>query len=215
MKEDRIAVFLEALETGEKAYLEEIEEHALKNYVPIIRKSTQSFLKVLLQIKQPKNILEIGTAVGFSSLLMSEYAKEAKITTIENYEKRIPIALDNIKKAGKEDRITLIPKDAAVALKELEGPFDFIFLDGAKAQYIHYLDDLLRLMEEGALLVTDNVLQDGEVIESRYSIRRRDRTIHARMREYLYEIKHNKNLLTSINPVGDGVSVSVYRSEDE
>ncbi|HIW21673.1 MAG TPA: O-methyltransferase [Candidatus Dorea intestinavium] len=215
MKEDRIAVFLEALETGEKAYLEEIEEQALKDYVPIIRKSTQSFLKVLLQIKQPKNILEIGTAVGFSSLLMSEYAKEAKITTIENYEKRIPIALDNIKKAGKEDRITLIPKDAAVALKELEGPFDFIFLDGAKAQYIHYLDDLLRLMEEGALLVTDNVLQDGEVIESRYSIRRRDRTIHARMREYLYEIKHNKNLLTSINPVGDGVSVSVYRSEDE
>lgn len=215
MSEDRIAVFLESLETGEKEYLEEIETKALREHIPIIRKSTQSFLKVLLELKQPKNILEIGTAVGFSSLLMSEYAKDAKITTIENYDKRIPIALENIKRAGKADRITLIPKDAAIALKELKGPYDFVFLDGAKAQYIHYLDDILKIMEEGGLLITDNVLQDGEVLESRYSIRRRDRTIHARMREYLYEIKHRDNLMTTINPVGDGVSVSVYRSKDE
>lgn len=161
-------------------------------------------------MKQPKRILEVGTAIGFSALLMSEYApKDCKITTIEKYEKRIPLARENFKKAGKEDSITLLEGDASLILKELTDSYDFIFMDAAKGQYIHFLPDILKLMPVGGVLVSDNVLQDGDVMESRFAVTRRDRTIHSRMREYLYELKHNELLCTDILPVGDGVTVSV------
>ena len=187
---------------------------ALADRVPIIRKETQSFLKVLLQIERPGSILELGTAVGFSALLMSAYAPEGcRITTIENYEKRIPIARENFRRAGKEKDITLLEGDALEVMRGLEGPFDLIFMDAAKAQYIHYLPEALRLLEEGGVLVTDNVLQDGDIMESRFAVERRNRTIHKRMREYLYQLKHDERLLTSILPLGDGLAVSVKKGK--
>lgn len=131
------------------------------------------------------------------------------ITTIEKYEKRIPMALNNFRKAGMENRIRLLEGDASDILKTLKGPYDFIFMDAAKGQYIHFLEDVLRLMPNGGVLVSDNVLQDGDVIESRYAVTRRDRTIHSRMREYLYTLKHTEGLETSVIPIGDGVTVSV------
>ena len=134
---------------------------------------------------------------------------ECRITTIENYEKRIPIARENFRRAGKEEQITLLEGDAAEVLKRLDGPYDFVFMDAAKGQYIHYLPDILRLLPPGGCLVSDNVMQDGDVIESRFAVERRNRTIHARMREYLYELKHNDELTTSIIPLGDGVAVSI------
>ena len=174
----------------------------------------QSFLKVLLAIKRPTRILEVGTAVGFSALLMSEYApEECTITTIENYEKRIPIARENFKRAGKEQKITLIEGDAMEVLTELSGPYDFIFMDAAKGQYIAYLPEVLRILEPDGVLVSDNVLQDGNIIESRFAVERRDRTIHSRMREYLYTLKHHPDLETSIIPLGDGTAVSVKRNK--
>lgn len=161
-------------------------------------------------LKKPERVLEVGTAVGFSALLMSEYVPdECRITTIENYEKRIPIARENFRRAGKEGQITLLEGDAAEVLKRLDGPYDFVFMDAAKGQYIHYLPDILRLLTPGGCLVSDNVMQDGDVIESRFAVERRNRTIHARMREYLYELKHNDELTTSIIPLGDGVAVSI------
>ena len=208
--DERIVTFINSLDTKNSALLEEIEREARAGDVPIIRREMQSFLKVLLMIKRPKYILEIGTAVGFSALLMSEYAPEGcTITTIENYEKRIPIARENFRRAGRADRITLMEGDAAEVLKRLEGTYDFIFMDAAKGQYIHYLPDVLRLLGEDGCLVSDNVMQDGDVIESRFAVERRNRTIHARMREYLYELKHSPYLVTSIVPLGDGVAVSV------
>ena len=155
--------------------------------------------------------MEVGTAIGFSALLMSEYAPDAQITTIEKYEKRIPLAKENFRRAGVEKDITLLEGDATEILKELEGTYDFIFMDAAKGQYIHFLPDILRLMPESGLLVSDNVLQDGDILESRYAVTRRNRTIHARMRDYLYELKHHEQLETAILPVGDGVTVSVKR----
>lgn len=208
--EERISTFINSFDTGNTPFLNELEQAAIKTNVPVIRPQMQSLLKLLLAMKRPKRILEVGTAIGFSALLMSEYGpKDCKITTIEKYEKRIPIARENFKAAGKEESILLLEGDAAELLKTLEGYYDFIFMDAAKGQYIHFLPDILRLMPEGGLLVSDNVLQDGDVMESRYAVTRRNRTIHARMREYLYELKHHDQLQTDILPVGDGVTISV------
>lgn len=208
--EERISTFINSFDTGNTPFLNELEEYALKTNVPIIRPQMQSFLKLLLAMKQPKQILEVGTAIGFSALLMSQYGpKDCHITTIEKYEKRIPLAKENFKKAGREQQITLLEGDATEILKELSGSYDFIFMDAAKGQYIHFLPDILRLLPVGGVLVSDNVLQDGDVMESRYAVCRRDRTIHTRMREYLYELKHHEQLQTDILPVGDGVTVSV------
>lgn len=214
--DERIVTFIHSLDTRNSDFLEEVEAQARLNEVPVIRKEMQSFLKVLLLIQQPVRILEIGTAVGFSALLMSEYAPgECHITTIENYEKRIPVARDNFHRAGKEKQITLLEGDAAEVLKGLQGPYDFVFMDAAKGQYIRYLPDVMRILEPGGVLVSDNVMQDGEVIQSRFAVERRNRTIHARMREYLYELKHNDELTTSVIPLGDGVSVSVKKRKGE
>ena len=208
--QERIHTFIQSFDTGNTEFLNQIEQFALKTNVPVIRPQTQSFLKLLLAVKQPKEILEVGTAIGFSALLMSEYGpSDCRVTTIEKYEKRILIAKENFKKAGREDKIRLVEWDALEALKDLEGPYDFIFMDAAKGQYIHFLPDILRLMPIGGLLVSDNILQDGDILESRYAVTRRDRTIHGRMREYLYTIKHHDQLRTDILPIGDGITVSV------
>ena len=208
--DERLTTFINSLESRDLPILEEIEQEALDANVPIIRKETQSFLKVLLQIHRPMRILEAGTAVGFSALLMNAYAPEGcHITTIENYEKRIPIARENFRRARKEEAITLVEGDALEVMKGLEGPFDLIFMDAAKGQYIHYMPEAIRLLRKGGLLVSDNVLQDGDILESRFAVERRNRSIHRRMREYLYELKHDERLLTSIVPLGDGIALSV------
>lgn len=211
--DERMITYIHSLETPESPVIEAIEQEALNTFVPIIRKETQSFLKVLLMMKKPTRILEVGTAIGFSAILMSEYMPEnGHITTIEKYEKRIPIARENFKRAGRESQITLMEGDALDVMKSLEGPFDFIFMDAAKGQYIHYLPEAVRLLASEGVLMSDNVLQDGDIIESRFAVERRNRTIHSRMREYLYELKHHEYLQTSLLPLGDGVALSVKKS---
>ena len=212
--DERMVTYIRSLEVPESAVIEAIEQEALRDRVPIIRKDMQCFLKVLLMIKRPMRILEVGAAVGFSSILMSEYMPEGgHITTIENYDKRIPIARANFKRAGKEEQIDLIEGDALEVMHGLEGPYDLIFVDAAKGQYIHYLPEVMRLLGTDGVLVSDNVLQEGDIIESRFAVERRNRTIHSRMREYLYELKHHDQLQTSIIPLGDGVALSVKRSD--
>lgn len=212
--DERMVTYIHSLEVPESDIIETIEQEALDTYVPIIRKETQSFLKVVLLMKKPMKILEVGTAVGFSAILMSEYMPEgAHITTVEKYEKRIPIARENFKRAGKESCITLIEGDALEVMQSLDDSYDMIFMDAAKGQYIHYMPEALRLLAPEGVLVSDNVLQDGDVIESRFAVERRNRTIHSRMREYLYELKHNDMLQTAILPLGDGVALSVKKSQ--
>ena len=208
--DERIVTFINSLDTKNSELLEKIESEARAADVPIIRREMQSFLKVLLMLKKPVQILEVGTAVGFSALLMSENVPEkCRITTIENYEKRFSTAEKNFRESGYADRITFLKGDAAEILKALEGPYDLIFMDAAKGQYLHFLPETLRLLGPGGVLISDNVLQDGDVIESRFAVERRNRTIHKRMREYLYELKHDPGLRTSIIPLGDGITVSV------
>lgn len=209
---ERFVGYINSLERGNPAYLDELEQYAVKTNVPIIRKEMQSFLKTLLVMNKPRQILEVGTAIGFSALLMSEFMPEnAHITTIEKYEKRIPIARENFSKYGKEECITLLEGDATEILKKLSGPYDLIFMDAAKGQYIHFLPEVLRLLPEGGVLLSDNVLQDGDIIESKYAITRRNRTIHTRMRDYLYTLKNHEQLETAIIPLGDGVALSVKK----
>lgn len=208
--DERFIAYINSLDAGNPAYLDELEAYALNTQVPIIRKEMQSFMKTMLVMNKPKQILEVGTAIGFSALLMSEFT-DGHITTIENYDKRIPIARDNFKKYHKEDQITLLEGDAMEVLKTLAGPYDFIFMDAAKGQYIHYLPEIMRLLAPGGVLISDNVMQDGDIIESKYAVTRRDRTIHKRMREYLYTLKHHEELETSILTLGDGVAVSVRK----
>lgn len=207
--DERLVTYINSLDRGNKPVLDEIEKEALRDFVPIIRKEMQSFLKLLLAMQKPMRILEVGTAVGFSAVLMAEYApKGCQIVTIENYEKRIPIAKANFERAGKKEQITLLEGDATEILPQLEGQFDMIFMDAAKGQYINFMPQVLRLLKTGGVLVSDNVLQDGDIIESHYIVERRNRTIYKRMREYLYELTHSDELVTAVMPIGDGITVS-------
>lgn len=207
---ERITDFINSMNKEDEPWLYAIETGAREREVPIIRKETKEFLKTLLRMKRPKRILEVGTAVGYSALYMKQYIEEdATITTIENYPPRIEEASINFENWDKDGQITLLPGDAALVLKELEGPYDFIFMDAAKGQYIHFLPDIIRLLAKGGILLSDNVLQDGDIIESRYAIKRRNHTIHSRMREYLYVLKNKEEFTTSIIPIGDGVALSV------
>ena len=184
--DQRYVDYINSLEKELPPYLEELEQYALQTEVPIIRKEMQSFLKTLLKMNKPKQI--------------------------EKYEKRIPVARANFEAHG-DGRITLLEGDAMEILAGLTGSYDMIFMDAAKGQYIHFMPDVLRLLAPGGVLLSDNVLQDGDIIQSRYAVTRRNRTIHTRMREYLYELKNNEALVTSIIPLGDGIALSVKKDK--
>ena len=213
--DERLLTYLNSLESSNGELLDTIEQEALADDVPIIRKDMQGFLKFLLAVRQPERMLEVGCAVGFSALLMAQWnPADCEITTIENWQPRIPVARDNFLRAGRQEQITLIEGNAGEVLPQLlaEGRhFDWIFMDAAKGQYPVLLPAAVELLEPDGILVTDNVLFDGEIIESRYAVTRRNRTIHKRMREYLYTLKHHEQLTTVVLPVGDGVAVSVKK----
>ena len=208
--DNRITEYLHSLETSRGELLDTIEKKAIEDGVPIIRSETAAPLRSLTAALRPENILEIGTAVGYSALQMCQVMPaNCHITTIEKYEKRIPEAKENFRKAGEESRITFLEGDADMWLKELKGKqFDLVFMDAAKGQYLNWLPLLLDLMPVGAVLISDNVLQDGDVVQSRFAVQRRNRTIHSRMREYLYELKHMEEFETAVIPIGDGVTIS-------
>jgi predicted O-methyltransferase YrrM len=209
---ERVVSYIHSLEKSNGELCDEIEEYAHKTYVPIIRKEMESFLRVLIEIKQPKKILELGTAIGYSAILIAKAMPEdCKITTIENYDKRIPIARENFAKAKLEHKITLLEGDALECLKAIDEEYDFVFMDAAKAQYLNYLEEIMRILPKGGILIADNVLQEGELIQSRYAVERRNRTIHSRMREYLHTVKNMEELETSVIPIGDGITLSVRR----
>ena len=209
---ERIDEYIELLSKENSEYIERIREEALATDVPIIKRSSEAFMKSLLKIKRYTNILELGTAVAYSTLIIAENS-EAQITTVEKFEPRIKIAKENIKFSKFKDRIELICEDVDIVLKNLVSQnkkYDFIFMDAAKAQYIKWLPDIKLLLEDEGVLFSDNILQEGSIIESKFAIDRRDRTIHKRLREYLRTLTSDKNLTTSIIPIGDGVALSIY-----
>ncbi len=207
---EHVRDYINSMEHDLPEELDSLERRLLVRKVPIIRKEAQALLRFMLQVQRPKRILEIGTAEGFSCVFMSEYMPlECTITTIEKVPMRIEQASINLSKAKRADAITFLKGEAQDVLENLQGEYDFIFLDAAKAQYMNFLPELLRLLQKGGMLITDNVLQEGSIAKSKFSIERRDRTIHMRMREYLYTLTHESSLDTVILPVGDGMALSV------
>ena len=213
--DERVSCYIKSLTACNSNFLEELREKALEDKVPIIKRETESLLKTLLLLKKPKRILEVGAAVAYSSLVMAETLEgNVKISTIENYEKRVLEARKNIKDSHYSNIIHLIEEDASKVLKELvekEEKYDFIFMDAAKGQYINWLEPVIKLLNKEGVLCSDNVLQGGDIVQSRYLIERRDRSIHSRLREYLYELTHREELSTTILSLGDGVALTVLK----
>ena len=208
--QDRVTDYINSLGSGHGPLCDRIAREARAASVPIIRPETASVLQTMIAALRPMRILEVGTAVGYSALLMAQVMPEgARITTIEKYKPRADEAREHFETAGLAGRITLIEGDAGEVLKTISETFDLIFMDAAKGQYIQWLPRILRVLAPGGVLFSDNVLQDGDIIESRFAVERRNRTIHARMREYLFALTHSEELKTCVIPVGDGVAVSV------
>jgi predicted O-methyltransferase YrrM len=210
--DERTSTFIDSISGLNTPFLEELEVKAHADGIPIIRRATQSLIKFVLADLKPASILEIGTATGFSAIFMATYGGNVHIDTIENYKKRINEAKQNIADAGLEEVINLIEGDAESVIEELAAKgksYDMIFIDAAKAQYLNYLPVCKNLLRTGGILISDNVLFDGDIVLSRFAVRRRDRTIHARMREYLRTIAEDDDLVTTILPIADGMTLSV------
>ena len=210
---DRLDSFIDSFFTEQDEFIRELEYSATRDEVPIIRRDTQQLLRFILSAQRPGKILEIGTAVGFSAIMMAKYTpRETRITTVEDYGPRIEQAEKNIAVSGYAERIELIEGDGAKVMAELKDSFDLIFIDAAKAQYPAYFEEAKRLLSEGGILIADNCLKGGEIVESKFAVTRRNRTIHKRMREFLLEITRSPEFVTTILPIGDGVVLAVKRA---
>ena len=215
-EEDRLSVFIESRQPALSYCLKELEKKALEEHIPIIRTQTQCLLQFLMELKNPMRVLEVGSAVGFSALVMEERLRQGgSIVTIERDPERAEAARKNFGAFHiPEERICLLEGDAAQLLKTMEGPFDLIFMDAAKGQYIHFLPQILRLLAPGGLLISDNILKGGELLESKFAVTRRNRTIHKRMREYLDALMTEENLSTLLLETGDGTALSIKREKN-
>lgn len=212
--QERVIDFLREIQPMCSGQLGEVQKKAIDENVPIIPPEVANLLAVILQIKKPSSILEIGTAIAFSASFMSQYIKEdGIITTIERFDVMKKQAIENIKKLGLENKINMIEGDAAKILPTLKGPYDIIFMDAAKAQYNTFLPECIRLLPVGGILIADDVLQNGFIAQSRFEVPRRQRTIHKRMRNFLWNISHSSALQSSIIPIGDGVAIC-YKKEN-
>lgn len=203
-----ITTYIHSLEPDGPEWLAKIRSYAEQENVPVIRREVEPFLKVLLNISCPGKILEIGSGIGYSALFMNSVLPSAKILTIENYEPRLK---DCRRFLADREQITLLEGDGVVIIREMSEPVDLIFLDAAKGQYIQMLPDIKRLLKPGGVLLADNVLQDGTLVRSRYIIPRRQRTIHSRMREFLWEVKHCPEFDASVITVGDGMLLGIRK----
>ena len=216
MDPERLSTFLQSLDREDDPFISEIETFGRARGIPVARRETRAFLRTVIELISPRSILEIGTAIGCTAIAMAKYAPSAHVTTIELKKENFDMAAGFVSRAEEDGeigagRIRLIHGDAGEEFAALEGPYDLIFMDAAKGQYLNWLPDTLRLLSPGGVLVSDNVLQDGTILESRFAVERRDRTIHRRMREYLYALCSDRELSTSVLPLGDGVAFTVKK----
>ena len=211
MDSERISDFIKQYGSEREDILQRLRKKAEAEGVPIIREETEAFIRAIALLMKPRDILELGTAVGYSSIMLAltDESHASRIDTVEDWEPRIPLAKANIREAGLADRINLIHGDALAVMRDMKKTYDLVFIDAAKGQYPDYLKEAMRLTRTGSVIIADNILQDGEIMESKFLVERRDRTIHKRIREFLEMVSKDERLETSILPVGDGITFSV------
>ena len=214
--DERMDTYLQTLSRGLPPFLEDLEASALSERVPLIRKDTQDVIRMLLALHKPERILEVGTAVGYSSLFMAGYLGGTTfIDTIELDTDMADEAEMNFRRFKRDDVITLHRGDASEILEDMAEQggrsYDLVFIDAAKSQYKVYFSQAMRMVHPGSVIVTDNILESGLVLESHFLVEKRDRTIHDKLREYIYLIKNDERLETAILSVGDGIAVSVVK----
>jgi predicted O-methyltransferase YrrM len=209
---DYMEQYLRQLIPSNTGILKDLEEFALENGTPIVQKETAKFLELMITINRPKKILELGTAIGYSAILMNNAsAGLSEITTIERDEKMIELAKANIEKYELQDKITILKGDCLEVLENLQDEYDMIFMDAGKGHYNHFLPHCLRLLKKQGVLIADNVLFRG-MVASKELVQRRKITIVKRMRSYLELVSSNDELITSVIPMGDGISVTVRKN---
>ncbi|MGL4740708.1 MAG: O-methyltransferase [Sarcina sp.] len=192
--------------------LKELEEFAIQNHVPIIQKEGAKLLELMVTMHKPKKILELGTAIGYSSILMNKATQgECFITSIERDEEMIKYATENIKKYGYDSKIKILQGDCLEHLENLDGKFDMIFMDAGKGHYNHFLPHCLRLLSENGIIISDNVLFRGMVATDDL-VKRRQITIVRRMRSYLDILSKSNDFITTIIPMGDGIAITKRRN---
>jgi len=207
---EQITDYLRSLLKENTGILKELEEKALKEYIPIISPEVAQLIRLLSEMTGAKKLLEIGSAIGYSSILFAGFSDDMKITTIEMDEERATEAEENIRRAEMDKKITLLRGNALQVMDQIAEEFDIIFVDAAKGQYNNFLPKCLKLLKKGGLLISDNILYRGTVAEMGF-IPRKHRTIIVNMKEYLKRLSEDENLTTSIIPIGDGVAVSLKK----
>ena len=208
---DYMEEYIRGLIPESEGRLKDLEVFAKENGVPIAQKETIKFLEFMVSMKKPLRILELGTAIGYSAIIMHDAAgTNPHITTIERSEEMIKYAKENIKSFGYEDKIVIEEGDCLEVLESLEEPYDLIFMDAGKGHYNHFLPHCLRLLKEDGIIVADNVLFRG-MVASNDLVKRRKITIVKRMRKYLEIVSKDENLITSVIPMGDGIAVTKRR----
>ena len=207
---EQITDYLRSLLKENTGILKELEEKALKEYIPIISPEVAQLIRLLSEMTGAKKLLEIGSAIGYSSILFAGFSDDMKITTIEMDEQRATEAEENIRRAEMDKKITLLRGNALQVMDQIAEEFDIVFVDAAKGQYNNFLPKCLKLLKKGGLLISDNILYRGTVAEMGF-IPRKHRTIIVNMKEYLKRLSEDENLTTSIIPIGDGVAVSLKK----
>lgn len=212
---DYMEQYIRSLIEENSGELKQLEDFAIENSVPIVHKEVRKFLEVMINIKKPKTILELGTAIGYSSILMCKASGDkCKIDTIERDLNMVKISKANIKLYGYDDHINVLNGECIEVLKNLNGKYDLIFMDAGKAHYNDFLPECLRLLQENGVIIADNVLFRG-MIASKELVIRRKITIVKRMRKFLEQVSKSKELMLSVIPMGDGIAVITRRRNNE
>lgn len=215
ISQDYIVEYIRGLIEEESEILRELEEYAHENNVPIVQSEVGNFLRFMVSVHKPKKILELGTAIGYSAILMCLATdKKCDITSIERDKRMFDIAKSNVVRAGLEDKISIIEGDCIEVLQTLQDSYDMIFMDAGKGHYNEFLPYCLKLLNKNGIIIADNVLFRG-MVASDELVERRKITIVKRMRRYLEAISKDKSLLTSVIPMGDGIALTTRRNEDE
>ncbi len=193
-------------------FIKEMEKYAEEENVPIIEKASINFINKLIEIQNVETVLEIGTAIGYSAIMMALANDKVKITTIEKDEKRYIEALKNIKKCGLEDRINVVFQDALeVNMAGLN--YDLIFIDAAKGQYIKYFDKFQYYLNEDGTIITDNIGFHGLVGNKEAAGSKNLEKLVEKIENYIEFLKNNPDFITKFYEVGDGLSVSIRREK--